>query len=117
MIEIVVGDRCEQQFWDMNRSGMIGMIETVVGAKIEFSRKSFLMDFGIDFRFCFGSLGKRFMICWALDTGVKTEGFFGHVTDPEPRIWGRRSTSGMDPLKRSAGKSIPRQLNSMTANC
>ena len=57
-------------------------------AEIEFSWKSFLMKFGVDFLSFFASLGSRLSDFSSLENRLENEGIFCDVTDPEFGIWG-----------------------------
>ena len=52
-------------------------------AQIDFSRKLFLMEFGI-VCFLLEALGSDLQFLWALETGLKMKLFFCDATDPEP---------------------------------
>ena len=68
-------------------------------AKIDFSWKSFLMNFGNRFLLFFDSLGHRFSDFLSLGNRFENKGIFCDVTDPEPSIWWVESPRYLGPLK------------------
>ena len=53
-------------------------------AKIGFSRKPFLVNFGMDFYRFWGGLGSRFSDFVSLEKKLENEAIFGVVKNPEP---------------------------------
>ena len=60
-------------------------------AKIDFSRKSFLMNSRVHFNRFLEALGAAFLVFSAPKTDLKIADFFGDVTNSQPVIWRGRS--------------------------
>ena len=62
------------------------------------SRKSFLMNLGIDVCRFLEALGADCLVFWALER-FENRGFVVMQTDPEKLNWGRRYTGYLGPLR------------------
>ena len=61
-------------------------------AKMDIARKSFFVEFGIEFCFCFGGLGNRFSGFSGLENTLENTAIFVMQTDPEKLKWRGKST-------------------------